>query len=641
MKTLLLILGLLLLNTSIAIADGAIGDFIWPEYQPSAIPDSLKDESVFFLQNIETTDIKDSYLTTKIVFRRIYINSKEAADEYSLKELFIGDNGRIGMLNARNIKSDGAIINLDGDQIITTYAETKTKYGSYGTRKIQLTYPNVEVGDVIDIAYRIDIDGYILSDLFVLESDIPSLYSRITLRNMSSLDITAYSLNNMPEMISKSTGGYETISWEKNGVGVQKYGSLNALSPEAPHCVYLLWRRGESLDYDMIFLENVRDYPNDFGPKKYITNSLIEDGIVNAEDGKMLKLKKLMDHLAKNFLWDDKANSAVANTSLKAFKERVIDRAHYIRIVIKFMTENDIKFERCYSKSLWDGKFELGFVSIEQLDHFFLIASDDNEDIHYVFPPNGEGSFYYFDEIPFFLEGNQSIALYGAKDFLDSQSSIALPQGDKKSNTHFGNLLMEIELGDSLVSKMKRKDVFKGQYSYLTRSLDGGEWLEDLNVIDDSLELKPNREDSFYPYEIEFLQEDLKGVYLKEIDDSLFWFESEGLLPKGVYEADESSEEFGSYLVLPYLKENRISVFVKSTTAIQLAEDVNELSFENTIGAVNSKLIQMSPNMLKLTFSIEVNKRFIDGDTEVQEYADLIKQFSVIKGKKWVVSISK
>jgi hypothetical protein len=641
MKLIILILGSLLLNTSIAFADGAIGKFTWPEYEAPVLADSLKEESVFFLQNIETTDIKDSYLTTKIVFRRVYINSTEAAEEYSQKEMFIGDNGRIGMLNARNIKPDGTILDLDGDQIITTYAETKTKYGSYGTRKVQLTYPNVEVGDVLDIAYRIDIDGYVLSDLFVLESDIPSLYSRITIRNMSPFDITAYSLNNMPEMVSKTTDGYETISWEKEGVGVQKYGSLNALSPTAPHCVYLLWRRGETLDYDMIYAENVRDYPNDFGPKDYITKNLVEEGVINAEDDKMLNLKKLMDYLAKGFNWDEEANSTITSTSIKAFKEKQIDRTHYIRIVIKFMTENDIKFERCYSKSLWDGKFELGFVSIEQLDHFFLIASDESDNIHYIFPPGGEGNFFYFDEIPFFLEGNQSIALYGAKDFLDSQSSIALPQGGKKSNTHYANLLLEIELGDSLVSKMKRKDVFKGQYSFLTRSKDGMDWLEDLNVIADSAELKPNREDSFYPYEIEFLQEDLSEVYLKQIDDSLYWFESERVLPKGVYEAEESSEEFGDYLVLPYLKENRVSVFIKSASPIQLAEDVNELSFENSIGAVNSKLIQMSPNMLKLNFSIEVNKRFVDGELEVQEYADLIKQYSIIKGKKWVVSISK
>ena len=630
MKNQLMFLVFALCTIFSARADGAIGKFIWPEYNKVELPDSLKSEAAFFLQNITTTDIKDSYL-----------NSDEAAEEYSLKEFYVGDNGRIGMLNARTIKSNGEIVNLDGGQIITTYAETKTKYGSYGTRKVQLTYPNVEVGDVIDFAYRIDIDYYILSDLFVLESYIPSIYSRITIRNMSPFDITAYSLHDMPEMVSKKTAGIETISWQKSGVGVRKYGSVNALAPTAPHCVYVLWRRGESLTYDPIYKNNVLDYPNNFGPNNYITDRLIDEGVIKKEESKMIQLKKAIDHFSKEFSWDSEAASNLPSSSVKAFKDQIIDGTHYIRFVIKFMSENDIKFERCFTKSLLDGKFEHGYISHEQLDYFFLIASDENGAIHFIFPPRGRDKFYYFDEIPYYVEGNQSIALFGEKDFLDSQSSIAIPAGNEKSNTHFANLLMEVSYNDSIISKTKRKDVFKGHFSYLTRSRNGNDWLNEYNVLHDTTELEPSREDAFYPYEIEFVQEGLTRSFFKEIDDSLFWFESEDLLPKGVYEENETDDELGDYLVLPFLKTNSISVFVKSEKSIQLAEDMNELSFENEIGQVNTKILQLNDNMLKLTYSIIVKKRFVDGEVEVEQFKELLEKNKDIRSKKWVVSISK
>ena len=619
---------------------GGRGKYIFPEYKGIEVPDSLSFEEAFFVDNVTTIDFMDGRQTEMVVYQRIYINSKSAAEEFSKRELFIGGYGRLSMLVGRTIKSDGTIKDLGDDQIIETYSKKKNKYGTETLRRVQLIYEDLQVGDVVDLAYEIHLDHYIFSDLMYLEGELPSLYSRVTLRNMSVLDLTAYSLNNAPKAVSKTIDGIRTISWEKHGVGSKRTDYFNALAPDAPSFVFVLWMRGENMDYKTFYSYDQYEYSLKFGAFSVATKYFTEQGVIDPEEDKFVSLKKIIFHLENDFSWNSSGGTDVVTRTPQYMRDKQVNRSLFIRYVTKFMKEQDLRFEHCFTKSLLDGRFEHGFVSLEQMSARFLIVYDESDQPHFLFPPAGEDEFYYLDEIPFYMEGNQSIALYGKKEFLDEQASVQLPVSDANTNIHSSRILINAKVKDSISSVVKRKDIFKGQYSFLTRSVESDFWLEEFGVVRDSNEIDPIRVDKFYPYEVEYLQDNRNWNFFERLDDSLFWFEVGELLPGGLYQSDEMNAEWGDYLVLPFLKRNIINVFIQSENSVSLGEDKVLLDFENSIGSIKVKIAQMGSNVLKIQYDVEVKKRLVENEEEVKMFEELIQKYVDVKNKKWVIKIA-
>ena len=82
----------------------------------------------------------------------------------------------------------------------------------------------------------------------------------------------------------------------------------------------------------------------------------------------------------------------------------------------------------------------------------------------------------------------------------------------------------------------------------------------------------------------------------------------------------------------------RISIFVESNAPIQIAEEENELLFENEIGRLSMKTYQITDEVLKFDFEIEVKQRYIEGG-DVQAFKEFLQQYSELTTKKWVISL--
>ena len=616
-------------------ADGARGTYIWPEYTPIVVPDSLKKEPAFIVNNVTTLDFLDMFEMQIVVFKRIYINSEKAAETYSKHEMFLTGSGSIEMINARTLKADGTILNLTGNQIIETFSKEKNKYGTRTVRRFQLAYPQVQVGDVIDIAYQVNFPGYIYSDLMYLEDEIPSLYSRVTLRNMSRLELTAYSLNSMPKSIQRTEKGIPTISWEKSGVAAMKTDFFNALPPTAPSFVYALWKPGEIIDYDVFYESEIRNLPGNFNRSFSIHKYFEEEGVLSSGDDKLVQIKKIINFFEKECTWNNSKSTEYSKQSGDFLKRKEIDGVLFMRYMIKFLDEKGIKAERGFTKSLLDGKFEQGFVSLEQLSNRYLVIYDDLDRPHFLFPPSGEGKFYYLDEIPYYLEGNQSVTLIGG-DALEKSGGYALPESSKGDNRHNGMVIARWDEADEIA--IRRKDQLMGHYSYLTRSKHKTVWLEELNISKDSILPAPKEVKDFYPYEVTYEGEKVSKTLISAIEDSLFWMNPSEELPSGVYQSDELNETYGNYLVLPFLKELNFSVFIQSTAKISNAEDISTVTFSNSIGEISVNVFQKSENVLQYVYTVKVLKRYISGDEEVKQFKDLMQNYQDVRTKKWVIA---
>lgn len=640
-KSILFLLLLLFPLLGFSQIKGARGTYIWPSYTPVQIPDSLKSEDAFFIENITTYDFREGFETQIVVFKRTYVNSEAAAEDLSQQELFLGRSGQMSILKARTLKTSGEVLDLDGDQIIETISEKKNKYGSESVRRIQFVYPNVEVGDVIDMVYEISLDGYIFSDLLYLEDDILSMHSRITLRNFSRLDLSVFRLNDAPPLESRMVLGSQEINWQSTGVKSIKTDYFNAIPPDHPTVVFVLWKRGESLNYRTWFYADGIEYPQEYQVLTSINKILLTEGAIREGDTPFVQLQSMIRYFENECLWSDDEHIILGKT-LNYLERQEVNRILFFRYVMKFLKEKKINFEKGFTKSLLKGKFEHGFVSLEQLTHRFLVIYDDFDQPHFLFPPRGYEQFYYLDEIPYYLEGNQSISLSGERDILKEQSMILLPESRKKQNMHAAQVKVKLNKGEA-ISSYSRKDKLTGHYSFLTRDDLGVTWLKELGIAPDSISLAPTlinnmRTATTYPYQVEFNQEERSHAFFQTIDDSIGWLDLSSILPLGVYQDDEIDSDFGDYLVLPFTKKHSISIFLQNDEGVSIAEDEHEISISNDVGTIQMKLFQLNATVVKAQLNIELEKRYLKDD-DIESFKALLQKYSEIREKKWLLKM--
>lgn len=625
------------MNCFVGISQNGIrGVYYWPEYEVVTIPDSLSEESAVYISNVTNIDFLESSQTKIRIFKRLYINSEEAAEKFSKREFILQDDGKIKMLQARSIKSDGTIIPLVDSDVIDTYSKSSNRYGGGSIRRIQLIYPDVKVGDVIDLAYEIHYDRYLLSRIMRLEDDMVSLYSRATIRNLSLMDVTVYSLNGMPEMISKTINSVRTVTFEKKGVGIITDGFFDVPRPKSPQFIYTLWYPHQSLDYNTFYDYDANKYPYDYRKTTSLKTELLTEGVYNESDLYMVRLKKFVAYLEKYFSWVDVGN--LPNTAVQStqnyYEKQMVNQILFSRYVLKFLNDNSIPFNKGFTKNLRDGQFIQGTVLLEQMSERFFIVYDETNQAHYLFPPSGKDEYYFLDEIPFYVEGNDCVGLDGLRDKFEEEYPLTLPDSELEFNQHRSIINVEIGADSCIVS---RRDKTKGHYSFLTRSgEDANDWLEELSIIQKTKSLNPISVDGLFPYEAIFEQDSLKYDLFTQIDDSLSWMNLKELLPGGIYVEDEVTEEYGDYVMLPFLKKSDFSIFIKSKNGISLEETNTEFNFKNEVGSIDIKVTGINANLIKVKMKVSVEQKYLLDDN-VDQYEALIKNYADFVSKKWVV----
>lgn len=621
----------IVLFTNVCIAGNGI---TWPVYEKKAIPDSLSGENAVFLQNVTTIDFNTAGETNLIVFKRIAINSLSSADNLSKQEFYVDNDARLGRLFGRIIKANGIIEELEDIDKYKTKITEKNEYGTSTLTKYQVLYSNVAPGDVIDLYYEIKLDRYIFSNILYLEDEWNSLYSRITLRNYSRLDITAFVFNETIQPETKVIDGIPTVSWGKEGVGKSKVAYFNAPRPNQACLIFNLWDPLEALTYDAVFHYDVNKFPDNYSKLKSLDKALVETSIINQNDPIALKVQKLIKYFEGNFNWVENLQVDPLSKLNAHFSGQSINDDVFFYYIQKLLSENNAMFYRCYSKSLLDGNFIHGAVALKQLDSRYVLFFDELKAQHFIFQPTSSGKYYYLDEVPFYCEGNQSIAMSGENVTLSKLLQVVLPQSNNNENTHLAKCMFKI-LSDSSAS-MRRDDDFSGQFSFLLRGKGEKYWLKELNISDTLLQI--HQQENLYPYSKKYKQDTIVNFQIKVLNDTLSWFSLNEFLPLSFFEDEEEENEFGSYVVLPFLKNESFSFYLSGEQFIKFGELFSD-KLTNAVGRVEVSSFQLSENMVKITYYLNVEKRILESSDDTQNFTDLVRFWDDVTVKKWLVNV--
>lgn len=607
-------------------------DYKWPPYVAVIVPDSLVNEDAFFIRKTTTFDFSDNYQSSILFFERICINSNKGVEDFSTFELPIYNSGRLDMVKSRIIKATGQIIEISGNNIKETYFKGKFDNENKNLKRIQFIYPDLQKGDVIDIAYDVVFPYYIFSEMLYLESYLPSLYSKITLRNMSPLQIAVFTVNNAVPYKFKE----ETFTWEKEGVSVKKEEGFNAIRPNFPRFYYAMFPPTMVLTYGTIYSMDTDTYPVVRFFEKKLSSKMIDQNLYSETDSTFVKIEKLINAF-KNSQWLDEDEMKNSFSTLNYFDQGVINENLFFKYLQQFFDENRIEYERCFTNTISDGPFNKNILSYTQFEHRYLTVKDYEGNYHYIFPPSAKGHFYKLDEIPYYCEGNGSVLMKGTDISLKEMVDLPLPESKLTENKHTTQIRCKFDKNNTFQPKYNRKDLLSGHFSNLIRTDQQDFWIEELGISDTSHTF--SKEQAIYPFEIEIKQDSLENTFFQEIGDSLFWFACEKSLPKYIFDSNTSAADLGDYLVLPFKHLRTYSFYVENENGIKSEEQESLISYSNTVGEVSSKCVQMTSTVMKIEYTIKLKTRIIDGNSQVKEYLDFVQKWEEVRNKKWILKM--
>lgn len=607
--------------------------YIWPEFSNPAIPDSLKSEDAIYFENRITVDFMMDYETSVVYFKRIKLLSKKGVENFINHDLFQFNNGTITLKKARIIKSDGSIKELTDENIKETFMDNKNKYESDYYKRIQFIFPNLEVGDVIDVVYQIDYKSYSLSHCIYLEDDLYSLNSRLSLRNFSKYELTVYPSKNLNNYVVTDKNSSPTFYWNIQGVKKNSQNEFSAHRADASKVAYTLWMPNETFSYDLVYSRDHDRYHVNTGFKDF-TVTLNAEGILDKELGPLENLNKIIRFFETDFEWNEDDNKPESIKAVDSYKRRVMDQKTFFRLIQQYLEEHKLTYHIGFTRDLNEGVFEHGFVALYQLDYRYLIIENLGGDEHFLFGPTGKSRFYYLDEIPAVCEGNQSILFTDNKGKV-STSSVLLPQSDFNNNKHTATIVLKTgHLSDSTLT-INRRDSFSGQHSVFFRNPSSSYRFKIMNVSDTIL--KPTEVKYIYPYPVSFKQEDTVSTYFSNFDENLYSFNAEKLIPNFIFFEGETKEPTADYSIIPFSKQQKYSIYIESPSTIKIADKITSLVKTNSVGSVKTEIIQTDANKIKINYEIKLEKRILSNETESKEYLDLVKEWANILIKKWII----
>lgn len=626
-----LIFFILLLQTTLLNAQ----NYKWPEYTPVTVPAAFESEDAVYLQNFTTVDFLQQYETSVVYFKRIKILTKKGAEAFTERELYEFNDGKVAMKKVRVIKPSGEIKELGDEYIRETFIDNNRKREKFYLKRIQLLFPTVEPGDVIDLVYQIDYDKYLFSETFYLESDFASVNSRISLRNFSQFELQIFPTGEMADFTSQS-GETPSFTWNKFNVSKESESFFSTNSPNAPSFTYTLWIPGEQLTYETFYKLDIEEHPRVSNGTGF-SKQLINKSIITETDDYVTGLLKLIDYLRKNAIWVTHTKEYSKGSLIESFNNNEVNSTLFMRYVQQYLDEQKAPYEICFTRHLLNGAFIPEQVTFNQYEIRYLIVKDLNGNGHYLFQPN-RNKYYLLDEIPYYSEGNKTVALIGDEHKLLEIKRMTLPESNQSDNRHTANILLKATFNsDSLAGK--RTDIFTGHYAHILRdSANGENWLEDLAVSDTMI--YPVEVAGVYPYQTTFKQENYYHKLLEPIDDTLVWFNPSQLLHKGLFvESETDGDAIPDYAILPFLKQDKISIYLEFDKPVNFAENSSVIQFSNDIGFVKAEVVKTNATTLKIIYEIKISNRWLNTKEKNEAFAKLHEEWEQYQKRKWVIAL--
>jgi len=188
------------------------------------IPDSLKKEDAVMLwyrhriSNVMIDQYRFIAQSTETIYKRIKFQTKAGIDNYSKFFLSKGKSDSFEILDARTIKPGNKVVELSDDDL----KKLDFSYTTTGTARVieqvRFSIPGIEVGDEVEVCYKIISRGLNSGEDVFMFSYLPCLRSTFTYEADKNVWTDVNDVSTMPLPFVLQTDTSKIYTWEMTGL---------------------------------------------------------------------------------------------------------------------------------------------------------------------------------------------------------------------------------------------------------------------------------------------------------------------------------------------------------------------------------------------------------------------------------------
>lgn len=621
------------------------------------------------LDNLESRDVDYNSLLTSYsglivykVHKRFRILTKNGLDEYSFVNIEDFKNADIISLDARTIKPDGTIHELESEDILEVDITTGSGMMKGGSVKKRFAIPGVEIGDEIEVIYEVEGHGMFLVEDFYFHSNIPVLSSNLTLKLRSGIYPQLYYYNGA--ILGKDTveGNYAVYTWNIENLP----GFINTANSRKSGELPFVRLVTKEIKIKINTIEQTIPIIPDSWDDVFnsIESSYLDKGIRNNRAGYVKTFLKELEHSnpdASNFELFYKfycyVQDSVEVRNLKEWErsyksgyylnKRFIDHKGLYKLYIKALKILDVDYNLCLATKKTNPQIDTSIVNPYYFSNYLLLIHNDDKSF-YLYPSTNYRK-YVIDEIPVSVEGTRALVVPN-KEKDEKIRLINLPQGTYKDNFISRRCQLSF-IKDSTLTSVKFSCALSGAAStryrsriennLLTYKKDSIDILKNVFPYKSDIENKLNIDTivkgkftPYFPFKYKF---NVVGNYenlLTQLDDSTYTISMYSLIEHNILAYSER-ERLLDYI--PYFPiSDTYSYYLMFDEPVEiLNKDALSFNLENNVGSYEMKVESVNENMLMVTSKYMIKTNYITKDDypqliEVSKSAEEAEEVSIL-----------
>ncbi|MFT4664868.1 MAG: hypothetical protein ACI8YQ_000153 [Polaribacter sp.] len=607
-----------------------------------AIPTEFQDADAVMIydKQFRQTYLEDyRFFSRNIIKRRIKIQTQEGLEKYARIVIPKKDGMHIEQLDARTIKQDGSIVDLDAKKDIKVIELTddddldKTKYKVFSV-------PGAAVGDEIEMVCIQE--GYTIQwgATVILHQSIPVLESEFSVESKNKgIVILATSRNGMSDGKMEKNIGNVILTWRaENLPGLyEERGNISART--LPHFLY-------ELNIDRLYKNSSRAAPN---IKSW--SALLHHYNENYYDVRIRKEKKF-DEVYEAIMSTAKSNATIhrlraiqeyinevklekipdneASEGVEYFlKKKTADFNTLIKMYKSLLEKMGVDYLFAAGRSKYAGPIDLRFPTYLQItDFLFLVPDAMGNSI--ILPTKSKYRSYGLNEIP--------LELYDTDIYIISPTdkklfqSISLRDQGYKRNLRLRKIKVSVQLeagtiqyaaaetiSGALSTRFRNRHFNTLENEEMQEYLDN--YLEDLKTVSiDTFYLSKRPEKDPFRYKLHYKYK--TDNQITKLEDNVYMITFDHFLDHYLQRA--SANRMLDYNA-PFAYTDGFSYYLEFDQKVKLSNKENlDLTVKNDMGSFLMNVKQVNPTTLLIKSKYTLMKSIIPV-AQVQDLIDLME----------------
>lgn len=635
----------------------------------TAIPDSLQNEAaVIILNERELSNIFKTYnFSEESNYSRIKLQTTSAISDFSTFEIFQMPGMRIIELDARTLKPDGRIIDLNSGSIKKLSSENENNYFNFSTLKFSI--PGVDVGDEIEIYYKTRNYSLMPYYRYYFHLNAPVLKSNFNYRFTKNIKNKIVMDNHLTKPLFDTLKNIISCKWELNNLRSLKDQNNCIISKELPNLRLsilsmdvilsnqkygkLYYYEGNQpvnnftwADYNSLFIESIKDYVKYNNVKRVDKiDSVLNRINANFED--TIKFNQFLN--VCKYIYDSvTVVEQLDSNNLRVWRylaDKKINKLNLYKLYRKLFNYYDIDYYICYANNKQKGDVDMQFSIIDSFtDVFFSVKQYTYSNMYYIYPSDHIQKFG-LNELPINIKGTSGIILSEQNTF----SKSIINQGDASDNfkTKYGFINIS---PDSNLVYLRYNTVFSGTISTLSRSIQKLMVTDDYSLVDNFKEniLRDNpnaiidtliieKAEFNYPNKFNLSLNLTEPNILSTIDSNTYSLNLNTLLNHNIIPYQTTKRWLDFYTDFPYKDNYFFNLNYKLPFEILNADNLIT-SLENNVGSYNFKIVQVSPTQFDVQSAYIIKYDYVSKE-KYNQIEDLNKAFQKIKNASLIIKV--